>query len=102
VTVFELHDRQARGDRPLLLDVRSPDEWAICRIEGARLVPLQTLPEHLDQLDRSAEIVVYCHTGRRSAMATAFLRREGFARAENLTGGIAAWAAEIDPAMPRY
>jgi len=56
----------------------------------------------LAELDKKAEIVVYCHVGARSAMAAAFLRREGFARARNLVGGVAAWAAEIDPAMPRY
>jgi len=102
VTVAELHARCARGDRPFLLDVRTPEEWAICRLDGARLIPLQTLPAHLVELDKNAEIVVYCHVGARSAMAAAFLRREGFARARNLVGGVAAWAAEIDPAMPRY
>jgi adenylyltransferase/sulfurtransferase len=102
LTVTELQKRCARGDRPFLLDVRTPEEWEICRLDGARLIPLQSLPAHLAELDKKAEIVVYCHTGRRSAMAVALLRREGFARARNLVGGVAAWAAEIDPAMPRY
>jgi rhodanese-related sulfurtransferase len=92
----------ARGDRPFLLDVRTPEEWEICRLDGARLIPLQTLPAHTADLGKDTEIVVYCHTGKRSATAVAFLRREGFARAVNLVGGVAAWAAEIDPAMPRY
>jgi adenylyltransferase/sulfurtransferase len=102
MTVIELHERATRGDRPLLLDVRTPEEWEICRLDGARLIPLQTLPAHTAELDKEAEVVVYCHTGNRSAIAVAFLRRAGFARAENLVGGVAAWAAEIDPAMPRY
>lgn len=102
MTVSELQERCARGDRPLLLDVRTPEEWEICRLDGARLIPLHTLPAHLDELDKNAEIVVYCHTGKRSAMAAAFLQREGFRGACSLVGGVAAWAAEIDPAMPQY
>ena len=102
MTVTELHERCARGDCPLLLDVRTPEEWAICRLDGARLLPLHTLPAHLGELDKNAEIVVYCHTGKRSAIAAAFLQREGFVRACSLVGGVAAWAAEIDPAMPQY
>ena len=102
VTVGDLASRLTRGDRPLLLDVRAPHEWAICHLEGATLIPMQTLPSRLAELDRGAEIVCYCHVGARSAMAAAFLRREGFTRARNLIGGIEAWARDVDPSMPRY
>lgn len=102
VTVRDLHARLAAGERPVLLDVRSREEWEVCHLDGARLIPLPTLPSRLDELDRSSEIVCYCHVGLRSAAAAAYLRREGFPRARNLVGGIEAWAAEVDPAMPRY
>jgi len=102
ITVTELNARLARGDQPILLDVRSPQEWAICHLDGATLIPLQALPARAGELPRDAEIVCYCHVGARSAMAAAYLRREGYARARNLVGGIEGWAREVDPAMPRY
>ena len=100
----EIGRRLAGGRSPVLLDVRTDQEWAICRLDGARLIPIQELEARLAELDdvRTEEIVVYCHVGMRSAMAVGFLRRSGFAGAVNLTGGIAAWAAEVEPTMPRY
>jgi len=90
------------GRAPLLLDVRNALEWRICRLEGARHIPLHDLPGRLGELDRASDLVVYCHHGIRSAQAVELLRRSGFARVRNLTGGIDAWSVEVDPAMPRY
>jgi adenylyltransferase/sulfurtransferase len=56
----------------------------------------------MKELDKNAEIVVYCHSGARSARATQMLRNAGFAKAKNLAGGIDAWSLEIDPSLPRY
>ena len=100
--VRSLKQRQDAGDRPILVDVRTPQEWQICRLEGAILIPLQELPSRLGELDRQHEIVVYCHVGVRSAMAVGFLRGNGFDRARNLEGGIDAWAVHVDPSTPRY
>jgi len=100
--VRALKQRQDAGDRPLLMDVRTPQEWEICRLEGAILIPLQELPSRLGELDREREIVVYCHVGVRSAMAVDFLRGEGFTSARNLEGGIDAWSIHVDPSTPRY
>ena len=94
--------RLAHGDRPLLLDVREPYEHAIARLPDMRLVPLATLPQALGSLARDEEIVVVCHHGVRSRAAADFLRREGFRRVRNLTGGIDRWSREVDPAVPRY
>jgi molybdopterin/thiamine biosynthesis adenylyltransferase/rhodanese-related sulfurtransferase/molybdopterin converting factor small subunit len=85
-----------------LLDVRSPQEHAICRIEGARLVPLQDLAAELERLDPAAHYVVQCHSGGRSTRAVQIMRQQGFARAQNLAGGIDAWSRTVDPAVPRY
>jgi adenylyltransferase/sulfurtransferase len=93
---------QDAGDPPLLIDVRTPQEWAICRLDAAILIPLQELPSRVDELDREREIVVYCHVGVRSAMAVEFLRGKGFSRARNLEGGIDAWSIHVDPSTPRY
>ncbi len=98
----ELEAALAAGESPLLVDVRTPVEHQISRLERSLLVPLPELPRRLSELDPAAEIVVYCHHGNRSANAVAFLRRQGFARARNLTGGIDAWSLTVDPSVPRY
>ncbi len=102
ITPTALASRLERGETPLLLDVREPYEWAIARLPGARLVPLNSLPDVLDTLNRSDEIVVYCHHGLRSAAAVEWLRDEGFDLARNLVGGIERWTRDVDPSMRRY
>jgi adenylyltransferase/sulfurtransferase len=92
----------AGGEAPLLLDVRTLEEWRICRLPDARLIPVQELDRRTAELPAEAAIVVYCHVGLRSAAAQRLLRERGFARVRNLTGGIDAWAAEVDRSMPRY
>lgn len=91
-----------QGRRVLLLDVREPAEYQICRISGAKLIPLGTLPDHLKELDSAEDIVVYCHSGVRSGNATQFLRSAGFKRVRNLKGGIRAWTDDVDKSLPRY
>src|SRR3954471_22817685 len=88
ITPTALAARLERGDAPLLLDVREPHEWAIVRLPDARLVPLDSVHDVLETLDRTAEIVVYCHHGLRSAAVVDWLREQGFARVRNLVGGI--------------
>jgi len=94
--------RLGAADAPQLLDVRTAEEWALCRIEGATWIPLAELPRRLGELDPAREIVVYCHVGGRSGRAVRELRGKGFTRATSLAGGIRAWTAEIDPTIPRY
>ena len=97
----ELQAVRDRGD-VVVLDVREPHEHAIARIEGARLIPLGTLPARIGELDSSQPIVVYCHHGVRSKMALDFLRRAGFAKLQHLKGGIDAWSRDVDPTVSRY
>jgi len=87
---------------PLLLDVREPWEFALCHIEGAINQPMQTVPQTHAGLDMARPTVVICHHGMRSYQVGAFLERAGFDDIYNLTGGVAAWADEVDPAMARY
>ncbi|HXU46533.1 MAG TPA: molybdopterin-synthase adenylyltransferase MoeB [Thermoanaerobaculia bacterium] len=102
IDVLEL-DRWRKANPDLvLLDVRTPLEYDIARIDGAVLIPLQELPDRLGELDPAATIVAHCHGGVRSAQAVHFLRQHGFARTKNLAGGIDAWSLEVDPAVPRY
>lgn len=90
------------GNSPFLLDVREPYEYQLCHIEGATLIPLGQLAHRLSELDKQSDIVVYCHTGERSANATRLLKSSGFGNARNLKGGIKAWAEQIDARMPVY
>ncbi len=88
--------------QPLLLDVREPWEFETCRIDGATLIPMNTIPARIEELDEDAEIVCICHHGARSMQVAAFLERNGFGKTFNLTGGVHAWALQVDPAMPTY
>lgn len=101
ISVRELKQRLDNGDKLTLLDVREPFEYDIVHLE-AKLIPLRTLPGKLSELNPRDEIVVYCHTGVRSRSAVEFLESNGFSNVRNLTGGIEAWAREIDPTMVRY
>jgi adenylyltransferase/sulfurtransferase len=102
VTPLELKTEIEEGGHVVLLDVREPFEFNICHLQGAKLVPLGSLPERLGELDSASETVVCCHTGKRSAKAVEMLTAAGFSRVRNLRGGVKAWAEEVDPSMPRY
>ena len=101
IHVEDLKQRFDSGDSPFLLDVREPQERGICNL-GGLLVPLGDLPRRISELDPRREIVVYCRSGSRSAMAAEFLLAHGFQDVKNLAGGILAWAMKIDPTMPTY
>ena len=91
-----------QGENLLLLDVREPYEYQLCHLEGAKLIPLGQLQSRMKEVDRQGSIVVYCHTGTRSAFAAKILRDAGYSEVRNLTGGIEAWAKQVDRKMPRY
>jgi len=98
----ELKRRLDAGEPLEIIDVREPHEWAICRIEGARLVPLGSLASRIHELDSARTYVLQCRSGVRSAKALGLLRQAGFDRLLNLRGGILAWAREVDPTMPTH
>jgi adenylyltransferase/sulfurtransferase len=102
ITALELKARLDRGDRPFILDVRNPEEIAICRIAGSTVIPLPELANRLDELDSAVPMVVHCKSGARSAKAITLLRGAGFHRLTNLTGGILAWIKDVDPSQPTY
>jgi rhodanese-related sulfurtransferase len=98
----ELAQRLSKGEKPLLVDVREPWEYEICRIEGAQLIPMGSIPANLQALDTGDEVVCYCHRGQRSLDVAVWLRSQGVENARSLAGGIERWATEIDPKVPRY
>ena len=91
------------GQAVRVIDVREADEFALCRIPGAELIPLsQFAVRGPEEIGDAEDVVLYCHHGMRSGRAQDFLRQKGYRRVRNLTGGIDAWAARVDPAMKRY
>ena len=92
----------AGGTRPLLLDVREPWEIEIASLPDSECVPMGRLPSSLDRLQRERTTVCLCHHGMRSMNVAAFLEQHGFEHLANISGGIDAWSAEVDPAVPRY
>ena len=101
-TVKDLKTRIDGKDEVLVLDVREPQEFQICRIPGSTLIPLNDLPQRLAELEGYKDMVVHCKSGVRSAKAVKLLHEAGFSSAKNLRGGILAWINEIDPSLPKY
>lgn len=96
----------APDSEPVLLDVREP--WEVQRaalsLAGARTVciPMQQIPGRLNELEFSQPILGLCHHGMRSLQVVAFLERQGYEHVYNVTGGIDAWAREVDASVPTY
>ncbi|HVJ45642.1 MAG TPA: molybdopterin-synthase adenylyltransferase MoeB [Luteolibacter sp.] len=94
ITTAELRERLAGNFDALLIDVREHDEYAVANIPGAKLIPLGTLNDHLDELPKDREILIHCKSGRRSARAVDLLLANGFTDVKNVEGGIDSWLAE--------
>lgn len=100
----ELHRWRADPSRaaPLVVDVREDWELERCALPGSVHVPMRELPARVGELPRGRDLVVVCHHGVRSRFAARFLAGAGFAAVFNLTGGVAAWADDVDPTLARY
>ena len=103
ITVEELSEKIQNKEDFFLLDVRNLNEYEICRIEGSVLIPMSNIPTNVKHIPRDKTVVVYCHHGFRSASVIDYLsQNHGFSNLQNLTGGINAWANEIDETMEVY
>lgn len=103
ITPLELKALLDKGKDFRLVDVREADEWAIAQIPEAELIPLSKFQQlAIQELAPEETIILYCHHGMRSARAQGFLKAQGYTNVLNLTGGIDAWALQVDPAMKRY
>lgn len=93
ITAEELKDRLAKGETPVIIDVREDWEYQEANIAGAKNIPLGTLPQQLEDLEdlKDQEVIVQCRSGARSATAKAFLQQQGFSNVRNLLGGILAY-----------
>ncbi len=93
---------QSRPGQLLLLDVREILEREQASLEPSVHIPMQEVPWRLAELPKDRTIVVFCHTGGRSAMVAGFLDQQGYGHVANLRGGIDAWSRDVDPSVPRY
>lgn len=84
------------------VDVREPEEFAMARIEGARLIPMRSVPAALAELDDDRPVVVFCHHGVRSLNVANWLREHGIEQVWSMAGGIDLWSLQIDAKVPRY
>jgi rhodanese-related sulfurtransferase len=90
-----------RDGKAVLLDVREPDELAICQVPGSLHIPMREIPTRTGELP-DGHVLVMCHHGGRSGRVTQFLRANGFEQVSNVAGGIHAWAEHVDPSLARY
>lgn len=102
LSVQELKDWLDEGRDFQLIDVRERDEWEYCHIEGAVHIPVRRVAASLSNLPRETPVAMICHHGMRSRASAELLLQAGFRDVYNVTGGIHAWACEIDPTMAQY
>ena len=104
VDVATVNEMQKQQEAFLLLDVREQNEYDIAKIEGSVLLPMSELRLRLEELEphQDSRIVVHCHHGGRSMQVTQALRERGYAKVQNMAGGIDAWSLQIDSDLPRY
>ncbi len=105
VTPVEVKRRIDSGEKLHLIDVREPFEREQSSIATSELVPMRTVPGALGQLQSRAQeapLIVFCHHGVRSLNVVLWLRDQGVANCQSMSGGIDEWSVEIDPAVPRY
>ncbi|HEX3848219.1 MAG TPA: rhodanese-like domain-containing protein [Steroidobacteraceae bacterium] len=103
MTPREFAAARAAGADLTLLDVREDWEIGLAPVPSAVLhIPMAQVPERLAELDPGRDTVVICRSGGRSMQVARFLESKGFGSIYNLTGGILAWSAELDPSIPRY
>jgi rhodanese-related sulfurtransferase len=100
----ELARQLENGRSVYLIDVRQPWESDVASLPSSRLIPLNELPQRLDEVPAEAAVpvVLYCHHGVRSLSAVTYLHRLGYHHVLSLAGGIDAWSCEIDPGVARY
>src|SRR5437879_5529632 len=99
----EVKKKLDAGEPFRLLDVREPWEFATASINAAQLMPMGDVPSRANQeFELEEHIVAVCHHGVRSMNVTAWLRQQGFEKAQSMRGGIDAWSKRVDGTVPTY
>ena len=100
VDVLELK-KMLKNNEVVLLDVREPYEIEICKVKGSLFIPMNEIPQNIEQLDKEKRYAVICHSGVRSLHVSNYLSSLGYI-ALNVVGGIERWATVVDKKMKRY
>ena len=102
IDALDLEEILESEDKVVLVDVRNQNEWDICYIENAQLMPLPEFDQYISKLNPEDDIYVYCYKGTRSLAAVKQLHEAGFKNIKSMAGGIDRWAELVDSSMPRY
>lgn len=105
VTVQDVKARLDAGEKLFLIDVREPFEHQLASIDGAELIPMNTVPQRLQEIEQKADegvLVVFCHHGMRSLNVVNWLRGQGVEACTSMSGGIDAWSLAVDASIRRY
>ena len=102
ISVQDLKEARDSGSDLIVLDVREPWERDVARLEGTLDIPMNEVPDRLDELPKDKPIAVLCRSGARSLKVAQYLRANGFPEVSNIAGGILVWGAAYDPTMARY
>jgi rhodanese-related sulfurtransferase len=102
ITPEEVKAKLDQTEKFTLLDVREPWEFETANMSGAILIPMGDIPSRIQELDPEDHIIVVCHHGVRSMNVTAWLRQQGFEKAQSMRGGIDAWSRVVDRNVPVY
>ena len=100
VEVLELK-KMLKNNKVVLLDVREPYEIEICNVKGSLFIPMNEIPQNIEQLDKEKRYAVMCHSGVRSLYVSNYLNSLGYSTL-NVVGGIERWATDVDKKMKRY
>ena len=104
-TVRDVKRRLDAGEAVQLIDVREPFEHQIAHIANSKLIPMNTVPASLQEIERKSDngtLIVFCHHGVRSLNVVNWLRQQGVEECQSMSGGIDSWSAEVDSSVPRY
>lgn len=93
VTPKRVEELRATGEI-VIIDVRESEEFALGRIPGSTLIPLEELARRTDEVPTDKPVIMVCRSGNRSAEAVKILQKAGFTNIHNMTGGMRAWTAE--------
>ena len=98
----ELQQQLDNGASPIIIDVREDFELEISKIEGSLHIPMNQIPNRLNELNPENDYVIICRTGVRSLQICEFLSNQNFRSIANLSGGINEWAKKVDSSLPVY
>jgi rhodanese-related sulfurtransferase len=105
ISAKEVKRRLDKGEALQLVDVREPQEYQICHIANSELIPMNTVPASLQQIEKKSDdglLIVFCHHGMRSLSVVNWLRQQGVTECQSMAGGIERWSTDVDPSVPRY